>query len=195
MVMDHYLPTDDIERYSEREIRALLAAHHIDFSSWGLRGSKSIEELLVEIHSGEATLMEIDGVLVRRVDGVSVDVFAEIEGEVRRLVEDRQIFASDGTVRRRNLSTSLGEKKKAGESALPAMVRALKEELGLDVDEAHITVGEESRATAPSKAYPGLMTDRGMTRGVVVLPSELYVPEGYTERQLTKEIYFTWHQL
>ncbi|MGB3023572.1 MAG: hypothetical protein WBB39_02075 [Candidatus Saccharimonadales bacterium] len=180
---------------SPHDVLALLSGHDIDVSSWGTGGSKRVEDLMAEIEAGEAAIIMTEAGLVRRVDGVAIDVLVEVDGKWLQLIEDKQVFMADGTERKRNLSTSLGEKRKAGESAVSAMVRALKEELGIDVSEEDFMVGEELRQLDMSRSYQGLMTDRGLTYGVILLPPGSYRPEGYVEHQSTKYSLFSWHEV
>ena len=57
----------------------LLDRHHIDYSRWGLGGSKTVDQLIEELQQRESVLeLGDDGELVRRVDGVGVDVFATV---------------------------------------------------------------------------------------------------------------------
>ena len=52
----------------------LLDRHHIDYSRWGLGGSKTVDQLIEELQQRESVLeLGDDGELVRRVDGVGVD--------------------------------------------------------------------------------------------------------------------------
>ncbi|MEO5949211.1 MAG: NUDIX domain-containing protein [Candidatus Saccharimonas sp.] len=157
-----------------------------------MKGSKTPEDLLTEISEGETTLEDREGVLVRIVDGVGLHVFASMDGHMYKLREDRQVFKRDGTIRRRGLSTSLGEKIKKDETVVQAMVRALSEELGILVSEEAMTVGETSREMVESDAYPGIMTDRGLTYCVVTLTQAHVRPEGYVERQPDKDNFFVW---
>lgn len=170
----------------------LLDRHNIDYSCWGYDGSKAVDQLVEELLQQESVLEIRGDMLVRRVDGVAVDVFAEVNGQYYKLVEDRQEYRSDGAVRRRELSTSLGEKMRTGEDALMVMVRALQEELGIAVDQAEFQVGDTSRVLEPSKAFPGLMIDRGLTYGVIMIGEHDFVAYGYKEVQPTKTVYFVW---
>lgn len=98
------------ERIVPDMIAMQLNEYGIPYKSWGTKGSKSFDELLGELEVGESRLEVRDGQLVRCVDGVGVDVFAEVGGRRYRLVEDRQEYRVDGAVRRRHPSTSIGEK-------------------------------------------------------------------------------------
>ena len=183
------------QEIDKTELRSLLNLYGISYEAWGLGGTKHVDDLVAEIADGEVSLEDRDGVLIRKVDGVAIDVFADIDGARYRLREDRQVFARDGTVKRRNLSTSLGEKIKRGETYAQAMVRALREELDITVQEVDVTIGESTRQTVASKAYPGIVSDRGLTMGAVMIPHDQVRPEGYIEHQPQKDNYFVWELL
>jgi len=188
-------PPQKSHEMSLEDIVQLLKQYGVPYETWGTGGTKFVSDLLTEILEGEATLEDREGVLMRKVDGVGLDVFAKIDGVMHYLVEDRQVFASDGTVRRRHLSTSLGEKVKPGEAAEVAMVRALLEELGVEMDASEVKVGDTSHKIVPSNSYPGILVDRALTMGVVTLSQDQVNPEGYVEHQPHKDNYFIWQRL
>ena len=116
---------------SADELKALLTSYSIAIDEWGYCESKTVAHLLAELHKSESTLQETeDGKLLRVVRGVGINVFYQDKGRLLRLQETRQVF-SDGRGRRRDLSTSVGEKMKPDESPNEAATRTLTEELGI----------------------------------------------------------------
>lgn len=179
----------------EEALRKLLDSYQISYANWGLEGTKRLEDLLAEVAEGEAILEDRNGKLTRVVDGVAVNVYAEIDGAHYRLREDRQVFVCDGTVKRRNLSTSLGEKIKRDETHTQAIIRALREELGVTVGEAGVVIGDSMREVEASRVYPGIVSDRGLTMAAVILPRDQVRREGYVEHQPQKDNFFVWQLL
>lgn len=179
------------------ELTGLLVAHNIPFESWGKNGAKTISQLLIEIEKGDSALIVEDGQLVRVISTVTVDVFYKLSTGRKRqqkntikLFEDRQVF-KDGTVRTRNLLTSVQEKMKPGEDRIRAARRALEEELGVKTYEVLIVM-DEAHKREVSNSYPGLMTCNTLFHHVVYLDSLSFRPEGYVEVQDDKTNYFKW---
>lgn len=172
----------------------MLKKYSIDTTIWGQGDSKTRENLLEELKLGESNLVEKEGLLVRVERGVILNVYFDN----LKLIEDRQVF-NDGRVRRRNISTSIGEKLKPKETPLVGARRALKEELGI------VTSGKliprstiftiEDRTLVPSTSFPGLWTKRTLWGTEVTLTSEYYKPEGYVEIQKDKRTHFTWREI
>lgn len=171
-------------------ISRLLDQFAIDTSRWGMNGAKTIEDLVAEIAAGESLLEECGGELVRVTTSLGVDVFVRIYGKTYLLKEKVQVFA-DGYERRRNLSTSLGEKLLPGEDIIAAVRRALKEELGVDLID-DLSIGDEEFMERQSNSYPGLKTHITIQHAAVEISPSQFVAEGYVERQLTKTTYFVW---
>jgi 8-oxo-dGTP pyrophosphatase MutT (NUDIX family) len=180
---------------SSSDLTQLLSNYSIAYETWGRAGTKTIDDLRAELDEGESTLEERDGMLVRKVGVVGLDVFADIDGVRHILCEDRQEFANDETVKHRHLSTSLGEKTRLGEAPRATMIRALREELGVSVPDESIRIGDIEYHFAASTMYPGLMSEKTLTTGVVLIESAHIRPEGYIEQQPTKSTYFVWKPL
>lgn len=105
------------------ELSQMLLEDGIDLSLWGKPGVKSVADLLAELDAGESELKrDGSGLLWRVANGLGLDVFAMVGNERYYLVEDHQEF-TDGSVLRRNISTSLGEKIKEGESIEEVVAR------------------------------------------------------------------------
>ena len=133
------------------ELKAWLDAHGIDTSSWGRGEAKPVESLLDEILAGESRLQ----------DDPSLRVISLVQVLIRRgdlvLIETEQELA-DGRTRPRNLP--LAEKIRAGEAVNDAVLRGLKEELGIQSHQVTIresTYRSEQRDMI-SQSYPDLKT-------------------------------------
>ncbi|MFB6225461.1 MAG: hypothetical protein ABEI13_03305, partial [Candidatus Paceibacteria bacterium] len=107
---------------SQNELQTILSRHNIDLS----KTFKGVPDLWDEIRSGECTLTEEDGELIRNVRVLNV----EVRYDNRILVETQQV-KQDGTVRKRNLPY-LAEKLYPDESLQKGIIRTLKEELSLE---------------------------------------------------------------
>src|SRR3989344_1053569 len=93
---------------TEDSLRALLAAHGVLFATWGQGKAKTLTHLLQELERGECHFepAQADFPLVRRVEGVRIDVFYDAPSGRQRLIEERQVF-NDGRARRRPDAFSL----------------------------------------------------------------------------------------
>lgn len=162
---------------------------------FGVRGgAKTIGHLLNEIQIGETLLTVRDGALLRLVRVLFIDVACETGGIWQRLHEDRQEFV-DGRLRRRNLTTSLGEKIGQGENSNElSVIRALREELGIErYVVARAVKTEESEGTIGS--FPGLHSHlTGYYWQVEIFPED-FCQNGYIEVQSDKSTFFVWKRL
>lgn len=185
------IPQHDPEK---ERLQQLLTQNHIDTSGWGAGSAKTLEHLLKEVQEGESTLIVEDGRLVRVLEALDIKVRCTLpDGTTKELYEDRQEF-TDGRIRRRDqLTGSLGEKIKSGETPNSDSVRrALAEELGFEVDDGHINMDDIRSEERETMSYPGLLTRYTFYAYGVDLPQDLYVAGGYSEQQPDKTTYFCW---
>lgn len=189
---DGHRGLDIDKQWSPLALRLLLDAYNVPHQQWGYGGSKTFDSLLHEVNMGETKFeFPIPGELRRVIEGVWVDVLhIDSSGNVWRLVEVCQQF-TDGRIRSRDHSTSLGEKLQLDEDRLSAVKRALREEMGInsDCDIYHIGDAELLRDDG---SYPGLSSRLIHHDYVAVIPAESFRPGGYVERQPDKTTYFSW---
>jgi 8-oxo-dGTP pyrophosphatase MutT (NUDIX family) len=156
--------------------------------------AKKIADLIKEIELGESMMAVEMGRLVRILYGIGPNIYyIHPDGNRQRLVETKRVYA-DGHVETRTLSTSLGEKMPLGETAEQALVRALKEELGMNVtltDLVYTQLGTVTSECQPA-SYPGLTTRYHIVRVDVTLNDAQYRPNGYTEVKNGRTTYFEW---
>ena len=181
--------------WTEHSLRDLLRRHDVPDYTWHHHpNAKTIADLLHEVELGESMMVVEMGRLVRILYGIGPNIYyIRLDGKRQRLVEARRAY-TDGRVETRNLRTSLGEKMPLGETAEQALVRALKEELGLHIaptDIAHTpmvhVVGESYSAS-----YPGLTTRLHIVRTDITLNTAQYRPDGYTEVKGARTTHFEW---
>ena len=81
-----------------------------------------------------------------------------------------------------------------GELPQNALLRALREELGMDIPLAELTYTEKPVVSAegPSASYPGLITRHHIIRVDVTFTDSQYRPNGYTEVKGGRTTYFEW---
>eukprot|EP00747_Dinoflagellata_sp_TGD_P192915 gnl/TRDRNA2_/TRDRNA2_58445_c0_seq1.p1 gnl/TRDRNA2_/TRDRNA2_58445_c0~~gnl/TRDRNA2_/TRDRNA2_58445_c0_seq1.p1 ORF type:complete len:290 (-),score=70.66 gnl/TRDRNA2_/TRDRNA2_58445_c0_seq1:133-1002(-) len=112
---------------STEELRTLLEMHEIDTSQFGTGEAKSLDALLQELQDGSCSLDLVNGRIMRCVE----PVFIELRYSGKILVEKSQVLP-DGRLRQRNML--LAEKKQpADPNVVTVVLRALKEELDIDV--------------------------------------------------------------
>lgn len=177
------------------ELLYKLLSHGIPVYTWGTGESKTLSHLLKEINTEESVIMEgQNGELLRAIRGVGINVYFCNGSNILRLKEDRQEFG-DGRVRRRVLSTSVGEKMTPGELPFGAAERALKEELDLSPEGLSDTYIVEDRDIIASTSFPGLQTKNTVYVFNCFVTPQQYNPNGYIERQSDKTSYFIWESL
>lgn len=144
-----------------------LLAAGIDLDQWSPDlGTKSVQDLQVEIDTGETQLQSITGILTRVITVVNITVRVEIGTQSFILVEDKQIFFT-GAIRERGLKC-LAEKVKNDEPPEIAARRALREEIGLNFERELISIGDEVKQQS-SPSYPGLSTQYQLFNYQIVL--------------------------
>lgn len=176
---------------NRRQITELLRKHAINVACFGTGSAKSLENLLAEIESGEAVLVEGNSRLARKVSVLGVDVFTDIGGTKVRLVEDRQVF-NDGRVCRRSLPSSISEKLHQGEDVLEAVARALNEEVGIGKFTLLTPTPRMRVEVEDSPSYPGILSEYTKYEVDVLIASSEYKAEGYMEVQSDKTTHFVW---
>ena len=187
---------DRIKQFDINTLKCQLASAKIDISKWGAEQAKTPEHLLEEVENGESILVTDEaGELLRKVvmGGVSV-YYTSSDGKRYRLKEEKQIFKKDNRERRRVLEQSVLEKMKPNEDPEEAMIRGIREELGIkgEIVLTKIDMNEESEM---STSYPGLLTQ--FTRHIyeTTLNDEQFRPDGYTEEQPDKSTHFIWEEV
>ena len=172
-----------------------LESAGIDTSLWGVGRAKTLAHLQEELENGEVILIEGEnGELIRQGVVVGADIYYKShDGKKYYLREERQIFR-DGRVRERKLEQSVSEKLKRGEDPENAMIRGLKEELGID-GEIHMQMIKTYEKVVNSSSYPGLLSRYTIHWFRVVLTDDQFNPEGYIEEQPDKTTYFVWKEI
>ncbi len=177
------------------QLEITLRGHNIPVDTWtGEGGTKTLEDLLGEIESGESRLeTTTTGKLRRTVRVVAVNIVGkDKDGQRYRLEEDRQVFKEDGHVKRRRLHGAVAEKIKGGESAIQAARRGIREELRITTAE---ILGEENgviKETGRTATYPGLETEYRIHVVHARIGPDNFNMRGYVERQKRKTTHFKW---
>lgn len=177
------------------ELTTLLHACGVPIVEWGKGEAKSITNLANEIAQGESFIFQEGMSLTRLCHVIRISIlYSPREGGTLMLIEDRQVFNEDGRSRsRRNKGFigSLWEKIKFREDPLVAARRCVKEELGMDISLLVPKVAKVEE-TQNSASYPGLPTRYTFSDFEIVVPHELFKPEGYIEKGAILTSYFVW---
>ncbi len=176
------------------QLKVLLKRHKLPLEVWGKGGAKTLGHFQKELESGESVLTESEGKLIRNIQTVAINIYYRDPVGTLLLVERKQVFV-DGRIRRRNLSTSLGEKIKVGEKPSEAVIRAIAEELGIKEEIQLNKKGFEIKQPEESRSLPGLMTINTLHYFDVFIQKESYKTEGYIEKQKDKTTYFIWRKI
>jgi hypothetical protein len=133
-----------------QELRNWLLQQGLDISCWSGMGKKTFEDLWAEVLIGDCTLTK---------GPIRVVKFLSIEIRRKNLVlhEIKQQLR-DGTTRERNQPPA--EKIRPGESVKTALLRCLRDELGLHENSCRIVLRSEEPTffEEDSRSYPGLKT-------------------------------------
>lgn len=186
------------EEYSQNfsdlnDLRKYLISFNLPIEKWGIGGSKTIIHLLDEIRTGECTLTEEEGNLIRKIEYVACEVFYDDGEKTLKLIEEKQVF-SGGRTRIREKNSSMSEKMKPDENPLDSLIRGMKEELGIEVNENQITSESTESKEEFSGSFPGLLSQYKGYNFKCYLNDSQYNPNGYVEIQDDKKTYFVWKE-
>lgn len=175
------------------DLQVKLRSYGVPIDTWGKGSAKTLKHLLDELNSGESSLdANGNGEITRGIRAVGVEVLHELPNGQRLILrEARQVFI-DGRERvRKDRIASISEKIKPGEEPESAAVRALREELGLEIIPPVDYVGRVSMRYS-SEAFPGLTTAMNFYNFRTKIGEDLFREDGYREEQPDKTNYFVW---
>lgn len=182
---------------SLEQFSTFLTSNGIDTTKYWIGEAKSLSNLLEEITSWEAELTLHPELLqlIRRVKVLNIEV---LFGE-KRLRERKQVFKdetwreTDRIRRRTHLKVAVSEKVKRDEKFVPAVIRAIREELGgIIIREKQIWPQTEETVIQSSPSFPWISTEYTVIKTTLRLESSQFKPQGYIERQKDKNTYFEW---
>ena len=137
------------------ELQELLRRHGLDSDKYATGKAKTLDHLLHEVRSGECSLFLEEGVLIRGVELVGLNI---TRGN-QVLEELFQEFYEGQRRRTRKLDASAGEKMKPGETPEKAVKRLVKEEFPILLSSlGTLSRGDDISRGAESLSYPGLVT-------------------------------------
>jgi len=185
--------SDKLKVNSYDELIKLLEDYNIPLDIWGTRIYKTPKHLWKEIQEEECTLYEKDGDIIREVQFVGAKIMCKINGKNYRLWEDRAVF-KDGRIRIRPIEQSMAEKFKAGEDQYIALIRGLKEELGIEMKKNQF-IYYTKETFEENGDYPGIRSYHTGYYYMGFLTEEQFNPKGYIEHQKDKDMYFVWREM
>ena len=173
---------------TKKGLENYLLKFGISSESWGKGNSKTINHLLQEILKGESNLVIENKKLIREVSALSIVV----THKDMLLKEDHQEF-NDGRIRRRKMKASVAEKIDKNDKNLnEAVKRAIREELGIEIQNNQIKETEISSSTRMSMSYPELQSRVKLYGYSIDFNDDQYNSEGYMEIQEDKKTIFLW---
>ena len=89
---------------------------------------------------------------------------------------------------------SAAEKFKSGEDPKEVIVRGMKEELNLDITKDQFAFYNK-KEIENNDDYPGIKSFHIGYEFLVVLNDDQFLERGYIERQVDKDVYFTWRPI
>ena len=176
-----------------KSLEEYLLRFRIPLEKWGKGYAKTLNHLFKEIESGECTLSEERGNLLREIEFVMCEMFYRDGKNLFKLIEEKQVF-TDGRTRTRDKESSVSEKMMIGEDPLESLIRGVEEELGIILDESQIEEEDGVEKTEASQSFPGLTTKYNGHNFTCFLNQSQYNPNGYIEVQKDKSTYFIWKE-
>jgi hypothetical protein len=172
-----------IRKLTLADLENLLKDNNIDpslYGYYGYSGSKSLDDLLKEINTGECTLMlDENGSLIRAVSSLFVAIQREDE---KILIEVRQQRPNAYGFRERNCL--LAEKLYEGESMNNGLIRALCEEAPFINTYTFIRSTVDGRSVH-SLSYPKLMTKYSDT--IVLIKTDSLSEDTYQSEEFNTD--------
>lgn len=173
---------------------SLLNFNGIEIDRWGTGKAKTIKHLIKEINDNECILQEDENsMLVRYLRVATAKIYFEINETKYILKEEKQVF-KDGRIRKRTNDSSLSEKINPDENPKDAIIRGIKEELGIQ-NEVIITTYETTSEEMYSDSFPTLLSKYEIYNFNVHLTEEQFNIDGYIEEQEDKTTYFIWDKV
>jgi hypothetical protein len=176
-----------------KSLEEYLLRFGIPLEKWGKGYAKTLSHLLKEIESGECTILEEGGNLLREIEFAMCEMFYRDGKNLFKLIEKKQVF-NDGRTRIRDKESSVSEKIMIGEDPLESLIRGVKEELGIILGESQIEEVGDVKKTESSQSFPGLITKYSGHNFTCFLNQDQYNPNGYVEVQKDKSTYFIWEE-
>ena len=176
-----------------KSLEEYLLRFGIPLEKWGKGYAKTLSHLLKEIESGECTILEEGGNILREIEFAMCEMFYRDGKNLFKLIEQKQVF-NDGRTRIRDKESSVSEKMMIGEDPLESLIRGIKEELGIILDESQIEEVGDVKKTESSQSFPGLITRYNGHNFTCFLNQDQYSPNGYVEVQKDKSTYFIWEE-
>lgn len=176
------------------KLKTHLEENGIDTSKWGTGSSKTLYHLYLEIESGETIINKVGSRLIREVSFIGgIIIHKKDSGGWLRLKEEKQVFI-DGRIRRREkMPYGLAEKFKSGEDHKEVVIRGVKEELNIDVDNNQIKYFNKTILHEKNSGdYPNLMSKHIGYEYLIEFNKDQFDENGYIEKQVDKSVYFKW---
>ena len=176
-----------------KSLEEYLLRFGIPLEKWGKGYAKTLSHLLKEIESGECTILEEGGNILREIEFAMCEMFYRDGKNLFKLIEQKQVF-NDGRTRIRDKESSVSEKMMIGEDPLESLIRGIKEELGIILGESQIEEVGDVKKTESSQSFPGLITRYNGHNFTCFLNQDQYSPNGYVEVQKDKSTHFIWEE-
>lgn len=180
---------------SVEELSQFLAVNNIDTSDWRHEiSNKTVFDLFKEITANESQILTNGNMIWRQLKVARIEITADIDRQTYRL-QEFQKYDADNKLIRRQTKCSIGEKMTSKENLSTAVIRAIKEELSLDITLDDIYIPERQPITLDntSESFPGMPTRYYFYDTKIELSGDQIRPE-YVEYQPEKgkTNYFRW---
>lgn len=175
------------------DLEKFLHKQWVDTSSWWKGVNKSLTDLEGEVEAWESILKVIEWKVVRFVQIVDAIITYPDETWDYKLIEEKQVFENWNVRVRNHLWFSIAEKVEWGEHPFRAIIRGIKEELGIIIDFDSIKYWKIITEDSDSSSYPWLESQRTIQHFHINFHKNYYNKDGYKEVQKWKKTtYFKW---
>lgn len=182
-------------------VNTFISDNHIDTSSWSRPTTKTIDDLINEVHAHECVFGKFDNKPVRIIRVVKCDIYYRTpEGNLYKLKQVTKIkgSAQDGKKIINDAKFgSVSGKAFFHEDPWEAAHREISEETGLDDVNITRAVAVSTRYRPEgSKSYPGLpILNIEYRFPPIFLSPGQFKQEGYREETLSKTTEFSWVEI
>ncbi len=190
-----------------QEIVGMLEKHQVPWKSWGAPGttSRTLHDFFkyhetdrLYLRNGAHGKNGSSDKFIIDVHAAIVIVMHRINRKWLELYEDRQVFDDNPEPLIRSGFNGIAETAKRTETMSETAKRCVTEELKF-ADPSKYEMSEcvkiEHREIAPSEKWPGVWAAYHRHIFECVISRQLFLPDGYVEREGIRTIYFKWKQL
>ncbi len=188
-----------LEPKSMTDLVKILTSYSIPVERYGIGSTLPLQALLEQVEEKRSILYERDGVLIRDMSIVAINVYHHSGKTLLKLHEDRQVRLDHESANeikekksRRRIDWSVAKKVAPGSDLLERAVMTLKHELGLSINPDRLVRSGYKVTYNRSNKFPKLKNHMRVHEYDLFLRKEEFEPEGYSYKDKYLKSYFYW---